>query len=327
MARLLKAGRRKEVPVRTHLALAVLIVLAAPRIAEARQYHFLGGHPIAARFGGGYCYIETPHIHSWGPDRTALYGDVGGQLVFTGDPTPFGYDGEKYTYYGHHPIVSVGGEPVYCYIDGPHYHGFPPPDTNDYRTKSGVAFYVGPFSPGYVKMKPHREKIVNAEYRPYVEFRPTVQVEPPPEWHGEVVLPGPPSVTVGAPGVVVAPPHPRVEVYAPGPPSVTVTAPGVVVAPPPEVVFGAPAPTVVVAPPVPHVVVAAPVPHVVVAAPAPRVVVGAPAPVVVAPAPVVVGAPVYRVREHHDNGRHEGWYKHDRGDDDDQGRHHGRGHD
>jgi hypothetical protein len=47
--------------------------------------------------------------------------------------------------------------------------------------------------------------------------------------------------------------------------------------------------------------------------------VGAPAVVVGAPPPVIVGAPVReRViieerghrREHHDNGRHEGWYKH-----------------
>jgi hypothetical protein len=306
-----EADLDKEAPVRTRpllvAALAASLLLGAARNADARPVHFMGPHPIAARFGGGFCYIETPHLHGYAPDHQALYQEVGGQFVFTADPTPFGYEGDKHTFYGHHPIITVeGGEPVYCFLDGPHFHPYAAPETAEYKMKDGVAFYVGPFAPSYARMKPHRVKVVNAEYRPYVELRPTVQVEPPPEWHGEVYISAPvPSVTVRTPGVYVDAPHPRasVEVYAP--------APGIVVAPPaPHVVIGAPAPRVDVYAPAPHVMVAPPAPHVMIGAPAPTVVVGAPAPGV-----VVTG----QVRMHHDNGRHEGWRKHGgRGDQGDQ---------
>src|SRR6185312_1078744 len=137
------------------------------------------------------------------------------------------------------------------------------PSTPDYRVKDGVAFYVAQIPQAYVK--PARVRVVNAEYRPYVSFRPTVEVAPPPEWHGEVYV-GAPGVVVGAPGV---------EVSAPG---VEVRGPGVFVPPPPHVAVEVRGPGVFVPPP-PHVVVGGP-----------RVVVGAPGPVVVgAPGPVFVG--------------------------------------
>jgi hypothetical protein len=295
--------------VRTYILVAVLALSSlVARTAEARHVHFAGPHPIAARYGGGFCYIETPHLHIYAPDRPALYQQVGDEYVFTGDPTPFGYDGDKHAFYGNHPVAMVNGEPVYCFIDGPHFHPFAAPD-DGYKVKDGVAFYVGPFAPTYAKMRPHRVKVVNAEYRPYVSFRPTVEVQPPPEWHGEVYV-ATPSVQVGAPGVVV---------NAPGPPGVDVEVSAPVVVPPaPHVVVGGP--RVVVG--APGVVVAAPAPHVVIGAPAPHVYVGAPAPVVVAPQPgVVVVKERHRHDEddddqgwHHDNGKHKGWYKHGRGD-------------
>jgi hypothetical protein len=223
-----------------------------PKIASARQVRFIGGHPVASKYGGGYCYIEVPHMHAYAPDHANLYQLVGDHHVFTGDPSPFGYEGEKHTFYGHHPVVTVGAEPVFCYIDGPHSHPFAPPQTPEYKLKGHVAFYVGPFPPSYVKLRPHRVRVVNAEYRPYVALRPRVEVEPPKEWRGEVwVAPpvSPPSVSVTAPrisgpGVVIAPPPPHaVTVSAPGvrlappvPPAVAVSAPGVVVAPPAGVV-------------------------------------------------------------------------------------------
>jgi hypothetical protein len=272
------------------LSLLVLATLAAR--AEAKHVRFLGPHPIAARYGGGYCYIEAPHMHVYAPDRPGLYQQVGDEYVFTGDPTPFGYEGERHPFYGHHPVIVAGAaEPVYCLIDGPHYHSYVPPETPDYRIKDGVAFYVAPIPQVYIK--PHRVRMVNAEYRPYVSFRPTIEVAPPPEYHGEVWVAGP-SVEVQAPGIFVAPPPPHV--------AIEVSAPGIVVAPP-----------------APRVVVAAPQP-VFLAPPAPRVVVGAPAPVFVG------GVRVEHEREghwghrdedhegdeghwHHDNGRHRGWYK------------------
>jgi hypothetical protein len=272
------------------LAFVLVAVLAAR--AEARHTRFLGPHPIASKFGGGYCYIEAPHLHAYAPDRPALYQQSGGDYVFTGDPTPFGYEGERHAFYGRHPVVVGAPEPVYCVIDGPHFHPYPPPATPDYRVNNGVAFYMAPIPQPYIQ--PARVRMVNAEYRPYAEYRPTVQVAPPPEWRGEVWV-APPSVHVGAPGVYATGPRASVAVSAPGvyvaPPraSVTVTAPGVYVPPPPHVVVGVPAP---------HVVVGAP--GVVVGAP--HVIVGAPAPVLVGPGPVFVGG-------HHDNGLHKGWYK------------------
>ena len=119
---------------RTRMLVAALamMLLSAAR-AEARHVHFLGAHPIAAKYGGGYCYIESPHLHLYAPDHAALYQQVNDQYVFTGDPTPFGYEGDKHPFYGHHPVVTVGAEPVYCYINGPHFHAFAAPDMPDYR--------------------------------------------------------------------------------------------------------------------------------------------------------------------------------------------------
>ncbi|HEY7955440.1 MAG TPA: hypothetical protein VII38_09105 [Polyangia bacterium] len=291
---------------RTHtlvaaLTLAAAVVVSSP--AEARHVRFLGPHPIAARHGGGYCYIEGPHIHAYAPDRAALYQQVGDEYVFTGDPTPFGYDGPRHVFYGHHPILTATGQPVYCLINGPHYHAFAAPEGPQYKMQGDVAFYIGPPLPA----PPREVRVVNAEYRPFVTFRPTVEVQPPPEWHGEVVVSAP-GVVVGAPGVVVGAP-PSVRVYAPRPRvDVEVSAPGVVFAPPPPVVVGAPG-----------------------------VVFGAPGVVVGAPRPAYYGGGGVEVRGggrghhdhghdsdwghreddrghggfgHHDNGKHNGWGKH-----------------
>jgi hypothetical protein len=279
---------------------AALVALACATRAEAKHIRYLGPHPIVAKRGGGYCYIEVPHMHAYAPDHTNLYQRVGDEYVFTGDPTPFGYDGDKHTFYGHHPVVTVTGEPVYCLIDGPHFHAYAPPETPDYKVKGDVAFYIGPPLP----VRPAQVKVVNAEYRPYVDLRPVVTVEPPPEFHAEVYVPGPPGVVVNAP----APPN--VYIDAPRPHvSVEVSAPGVYVAPP--------------APP--SVTIGVPAPHVIVAAPAPgAVVVGAPGAVVVehggrwhGRGENDQGEDHDRGRhngwgEHHDNGRHEGWGKHGR---------------
>src|SRR5262250_3182361 len=111
------------------IAFAVVAVAALAARAEAKHdVRFLGPHPIPARQGGGYCYIEAPHLHVYGPDRPNLYQQVDDEYVFTGDPTPFGYDGERHPFYGHHPVVVDGsGEPVYCLIDGPHFHAYAAP--------------------------------------------------------------------------------------------------------------------------------------------------------------------------------------------------------
>jgi hypothetical protein len=261
-------------------ALVVIVLALFAAEASARPMHFFGPHPVAVKFGGGYCYLDGPHIHIYTPDHMALYHDVGGELVFTADPTPFGYQGPHYSFYGPHPIPGAPGV-VYCYIEGPHYHPFPPPaEAPEYRLQGDVAFYIGPFDPVYYRERPHREKQVAVIYRPYVAMRPVVTVAPPPEWHGEVWV-APPAAGVALQAGVYAPAPAAgvsVEIHAPPPPSVHF-----------EVGVGAPPPQTVI--------------------------VGAPPP-----------APVYyedRGAWHHDNGKHKGWYKHGRGDDDDQGEDHG----
>jgi hypothetical protein len=312
----------------------LLALLGFAATAEARHVRFLGPHPIAAKYGGGYCYLEVPHLHIYAPDHPALYQQVGDQYVFTGDPVPFGYDGDRFQYYGHHPVPGVDG--VYCYIDGPHFHPYRFPETPEYKVQDNVAFYVAPLPEPYLRMKPQRERFVNEEYRPYERMRPQVVVQPPPEWHGTpyVAVGAPtPSVEVRGPGAVVAPPGvevrgPDMEMRGPAvvaaPPGAYVAPPGVEVRGPGVEIRGPPPPAVVVAPPrPPGVYVAPPTPPGVVVVPPrpPGLVVGVPAPVVVAPAPgVIVGAPVrgdVYVEGHHDNGvrRH--------GDHDDQGENEG----
>lgn len=248
---------------------------AAPPDAARKSARFYGAHPIAAP-RGGYCYIDAPHSHDYAPDRPVLYQEAGDGYVFTGDPVPFGYDGDKVVYYGHHPVPTPdgavpGGQPVFCFIKGPHYHGYSPPEPTGYKTRDNVVFYVGPFPPEIARQRPQQERLLEAEYRPYLAQRPQVVVTPPPEWQGPVW---------------VAPP------------------PGTVVAPASVEPVVAPAAAVVVAPARPVVVAPAP-PAVVVAPPAPAIVVTPPAPaIIVAPHPGVVVVPG---RGH--PGKHKGWFK------------------
>lgn len=201
--------------------------------------HFAGSHPLAGFANAGYCYIDVPHTHDYLPDRPTLYQQQGDTYVFTGDPVPFGYDGPKTVFYGHHPVPltvepeSAAPAPTFCFLKGPHYHDYPQPEGPGFKVKDNAIFYVGPIPPAVAVVRPQLEKIQEAEYRPYVALRPKVVVTPPPEWAGAV------WVAPAEPAVVVAPPAPAVVVAAP--------APAVVVAPP--------TPTVVVAPPAPAVIV------------------------------------------------------------------------
>ena len=226
---------------------------------QRKKNRFLGAHPIAAAPGGGYCYIDVPHVHDYPPDRGTLYEQVGEDYVFTGDPVPFGYDGDKTVFYGMHPVpiapavapaVAVAGPGTFCFLKGPHYHDYPAPAQPGYKQKDGVVFYVGPVTPEIARVRPERERALEVEYLPYVAQRPQVVVTPPPEWQGQVWVPPPPGAVV----VAAAP------------------APVVVQAPPPAVVVAAPQPAVVVAPPGPPAIIVAPPgpPAVIIAPPGPR---------------------------------------------------------
>jgi hypothetical protein len=230
---------------------------ATPGAAKNR---FVGAHPLAGNPGTGYCYIDVPHVHDFAPDRPAVFQQVNDEYVFTGDPVPFGYEGDKTVFYGHHPVplppvVNVASatppRPTFCFLKGPHYHDYPQPEAPGFKQKDNAVFYVGPIPPEVARERPQLERAVEVEYQPYVAQRPQVVVSPPPEWQG-VVWVAPPQ----GPRLLVAPPAPQVVIAPP--------APQVVIAPPaPQVVIAAPQPSVVVVPPhPPSVVIGVPTPGV-----------------------------------------------------------------
>ena len=193
--------------------------------AEAKQVKYVGGHPMPAELGGGYCYIEFPHVHVYTPaEPEVLYRVHADGYVFVGDPVAHGYDGPKNAYYGPHPIPmgvavidddSPGGDDAYCYIEGPHYHVYAAPPTLKFVVRDGVSFYTGDFPQVFVQDRPRFARI-NVIYRPMKYARPVVVVAPPPEFH-------PPSVEVDGPGEVMVPAVPGVVVQG----GVGVAAPGV----------------------------------------------------------------------------------------------------
>lgn len=189
----------------------LLALLFAPAIASADKHHrYIGIHPIAKSHGGGLCYIEGPHVHLFEADKLQ-YRDHHGAAYFVGDPVAYGYDGPKHTYQGHHPIHvhAVVGESEphteYCYLDGPHYHAFTPPEGPDFKVVDGTYFYVATPPKVYVEARPAFIGI-NAVYRPLVYVRPVVRVEAPVGWIGAVVV---------APVPVIVAPNVRVRVPAP----------------------------------------------------------------------------------------------------------------
>ena len=219
-----------------------------------RQVRFGGPHPIPKAEGGGMCYIEGPHVHIYAVPNDVEYRTEGPDHVFVGDPAAYGYDGQKYAYKGPHPMVIVDEDgdshTEYCYIQGPHFHPFAPPDGPDFRMVGGAYFYVGTPPQAFVDARPKYVGI-NAVYQPMVYTRPVVEVDAPVGWIGaraeweapgvgvEVATPG---VAVVAPGVVVAPApvvvgrHGHAEVVAPG--AVVGVGIGVALPPPPTISVG-----------------------------------------------------------------------------------------
>jgi len=214
------------------MVIASLVLFAALASAGRKQVRFIGIHPVPKAEGGGFCNIEGPHVHVYAANKIE-YRDHRGQNYFVGDPVAYGYDGPKTAYKGAHPIhvEAVVDEPepdvVYCYINGPHYHYFAPPEGPDFQVRGDAYFYVGTPPPVMVSARPQYVEI-NAMYTPIVYARPVVEVEAPVGWVGlradfgfvapAAVVVEPPHVHAGV-GVevhagvgVVVPPPPRIEV-------------------------------------------------------------------------------------------------------------------
>ena len=128
---------------------------------------------------------------------------------------------------------------VYCYITGPHFHYFPPPEGPEFTLVGGAYFYVGEPPRAYVDARPAMMK-VNAVYTPLVYDRPVVTVDAPVGWIGaRAEFVAPVAVVAPAAGVIVAPaagvfvaPGVHVEAHIPVPSvhiGVGVVAPAVIV--------------------------------------------------------------------------------------------------
>lgn len=195
------------------LILLALVVAPSGAIASrkfGKQVGYVGIHPIPKAEGGGICYIEGPHVHIY-PANKVEYRVHADDYVFIGDPVAYGWDGPKYAYKGPHPVhidVVIDGDPgvEYCYLDGPHYHEFPPPDGPDFKLVGGAYFYVGHPPRAFIDARPTYIGI-NAVYRPLVYARPVIEVEAPVGWIGaEVHVPVPSvhiGVEIGGPAVIV----------------------------------------------------------------------------------------------------------------------------
>jgi hypothetical protein len=189
---------RMRNPMMALMSAAVVVAMAGT--AEARHVRFHGAHPIAAKHGGGYCYINAPHFHAWAPEHAQYYQQ----------------DGDGFVFVGQLPDEVVAESPRVV-IEAP----LPPAVTVE-ATAPDVE--VRAQAPGVVFEAPPPPRVV--VHAPFPPAPPGVVIEAPPPPRVEVRVPAPPSVEIRAP---FPPPPPHVVVRAPAPPSVTVTAPGVYV--------------------------------------------------------------------------------------------------
>jgi hypothetical protein len=192
----------------------LIVLVGAAATASAHSTRYLSKHPLPRKVGHGFCYIDVPHFHDYQPSDARLYRLVDGQYYFVGDPTPFGYEGPRTSYYGAHPIADVEvhfGRPTYCYLRGPHYHWYAPPPQAQFELKGGAYWYVGAYEPAYYDERP-RYVAVNDAYTPLTYVRPVVDVRiAPPAFHGEIVAAAP-GLSAGVYVAAPVPPPPVVQV-------------------------------------------------------------------------------------------------------------------
>jgi hypothetical protein len=203
------------------LGLAGALLLTSMGTAEAKQWKYAGMHPRGGQPGDGLCHIEATHVHTAAPIQAdVLYRTHDGAYIFIGDPTPFGYEGPRHSYYGHHPVVlnvliniDVDVDVVeYCYHDGPHFHAYEPPPRQEFVEKEEVHYYAGEYPEEYKRESPKLIR-VNALYRPWQFPRPAVTVAPPPQYRGPII-----QVNLPVPQVEVVVPAVEVRVGTPRPP-------------------------------------------------------------------------------------------------------------
>lgn len=184
---------------------------------KKKSHHYHGAHPLSIKPAAGFCYIEVPHVHAHTIHKKhgPLYREHEGDLVFVADPVAYGYDGQRHSYYGHHPVavdVVLGTEEAYasgqqlefCYLDGPHHHLYEPPAGLTFEVNAGASWYIGDFPKPYVQGKA-KFGHVNRVYASVEMQRPEVVFEHPPSGYVGPVL----DIHIRAPTaeIVVEPGH------------------------------------------------------------------------------------------------------------------------
>lgn len=195
------------------MATFLIALVGGAAAASAHSVRYVSKHPLPRKVGHGFCYINVPHFHDYQPSDPRLYRQVEGQYYFVGDPAPFDYEGQRYSYYGAHPIADADvhfGHSTYCYLRGPHFHWYAPPPQAQFELKGGAYWYIGAYEPSYYDERP-RYVTVNDAYTPIVYARPVIDVRvAPPAFHGEIVAVAPgvsAGVHIGGP-----PPPPVLQV-------------------------------------------------------------------------------------------------------------------
>ena len=185
---------------------ALLLALASAGVSEAKPVKYVGMHPRTGQPDGGLCHIQAVHVHTAVPAHAqVLYRLHDGVYFFIGDPVPFGYEGPRHGYYGHHPLVinvilqeeAEKDHVEYCYLDGPHFHTYEPPEDHDFVEKEDVYYFADEYPEAYKRDRPALVK-VNVLYRPWRYTRPVVVEVPPREYLGPVL-----KVDVNVPAVAV----------------------------------------------------------------------------------------------------------------------------
>ena len=103
---------------------------------------------------------------------------------------------------GENDAYASGQDLEYCYLDGPHYHLFAPPDGLTFEVKAGASFYIGELPSVYVEEKPRYSR-VNRVYASIEVDRPEVVFETPPVGYVGPIF----DVHVVAPIVTIDPGH------------------------------------------------------------------------------------------------------------------------
>ena len=96
-------------------------------LGGGQGYCYEGPHPVDTRVSPGPSWDDSTgrNIRPYAPIDTRLFAYHNGCYYFVGDPSDFGYAGQKYSYYGAHPILDAYGG-GWCFMMGPHTHIWAP---------------------------------------------------------------------------------------------------------------------------------------------------------------------------------------------------------